>query len=214
MKEYLGDRKVLTLEANQALLVGEVLEGFTPSHVFKGKQFFKNVLRVMRNSGTYDFVPIISVSPYPEIKEGDTVSIEGSVYTHYKPDKYKSVKLYVMINKLRKVGAKTPHQNDIFIAGVMSRYVDPYLRRTPFGRTLCEFVIQKPHSIKDYTYNIYCIAWGKTAQYVNCLTRGQKIGLQGRFQSRDYVKCVAETNENISIRTYEISVMEMLPIKV
>lgn len=207
------EQEALEWGTNRVKVVGILVYPFKKSHFLNGAQFYKTVVRSTRNSGVYDYIPVMAISPYADLKAGDTVRLEGGVYTHYKPAKFKNVMMYVMIKELEQVAPETQHENEVFLAGDKSCYVDSRLRGTSLGRLICDFVIQKPHRTKGYTYNYYCIAWGKTARYIDCLERGKKIAIKGRFQSRNYYKNDPDTKVDVLVRTYEISVTTMLPIR-
>jgi|SRR6056300_1114785 len=71
---------------------------------------------------------------------------------------------------------------------------DPELRQTPNGTSVCSFTVATNHSWKDANgakqekpeyHNI--VAWGKLAEICgNYLTKGRKVYLEGRIQTRDW----------------------------
>ena len=209
------DYEAVTVNTNKVYLIGELVYDFKKSHKNDEEQFVKSVLKVRRNSGAFDFIPLVAFAKDSDAaKAGDTVEVHGAVMTHYEPGRCKKVMMYTMISYIRKVADNTLHENIVILAGVMSRYVDPIYRITPFGRKICDFTIQRPHRRKDYTYNIYAIAWGKNASFIASLERGSKIAVKARFQSRVYYKSVdGDESNKVPIRTYEISVVSMLPIE-
>ena len=58
-------------------------------------------------------------------------------------------------------------------------------------------------SFKKSDY-IPVIAWGQNARFVRELKVGQKMRIEGRFQSREYEKCLAN-GEKIIRTAYEVS---------
>lgn len=208
------DHEAITVETNKVYLVGELVYDFKKSHKNNDEEFWKSVIKVRRNSGAFDFVPLVVLAKDSQVaKAGDTVEINGAVMTHYKPGRFKSVMMYTMVKEIKKV-YNMPHENVVILAGIMSRYVDPVYRVTPLGRRICDFTIQRPHRFKNYTYNLYAIAWGRTASFIASLERGRKIAVKARFQSRIYYKSVdGDESNKVPIRTYEISVVSMLPIE-
>ena len=72
---------------------------------------------------------------------------------------------------------------------------DPELRYTPNGAPVAEFTmaVNRRYTTgdgeqKEETEWFRIIAWNKTAENVNeYLTKGQKVYVEGRFQSREYV---------------------------
>lgn len=209
------DHEVITVNTNKAYLVGELVYDFKESHKNNEEQFWKSVLKVRRASGMFDFVPLVVYArDCHAAKAGDTVEVNGAIMTHYKPGRFKSVLMYTMVRDIRKVADNTPHENVVIIAGIMSNYVDPIYRVTPFGRKICDFTIQRPRRLKNSTYNIYSIAWGRNASFIASLERGRKIAVKARFQSRVYYKVLGGDNSNTyPVRTYELSVISLLPIE-
>lgn len=210
------NREVLSPETNEVFMVGDFLYSCEESHRNNGTIFYRTVLRSMRNSGEFDYIPLVLEEKDKFVAmQGDTVHLKGVVLTHYKPGKFKSVLMYVMVREIEKVPSNTPHENIVYLAGDMSRYVEPDLRMTPLGRQICDFVVQRKHRTRDYTYNISCVAWGRTAKLIFCIGKGRKIAIKGRFQSRVYWKTVDGDELNkIPIRTHEISVTKILRVRI
>ena len=210
------NREVLIPETDEVFLVGDFIYSCEESHRNNGTIFYRTVLRTMRNSGEFDYVPLVLDEKDKLVAmQDDTVRLKGSVLTHYKPGKYKNVLMYVMVREIEKVPSNTPHENVVYLAGDMSHYVEPDLRVTPLGRQICDFVVQRKHRTRDYTYNISCVGWGRTAKLISCIEKGRKIAIKGRFQSRVYWK--AENGDELNkipIRTHEISVTKLLRVRI
>ena len=78
--------------------------------------------------------------------------------------------------------------------GIGNLTKDPELRQTPNGTSVCSFTVATNHSWKDANgakqekpeyHNI--VAWGKLAEICgNYLTKGRKVYLEGRIQTRDW----------------------------
>ena len=210
------NREVLTPDTNEVYMVGEMLYSCEESHRNNGTIFYRTVLKVRRNSGELDYVPLVLEEKDKTVAfKDDTVRLKGLVLTHYKPSKYKNVLMYVMVREIEKVPSNTPHENVVYLAGDMSHYLEPDLRVTPLGRQICDFVVQRKHRTRDYTYNISCVGWGRTAKLISCIGKGRKIAIKGRFQSRVYWKVEnGEELHTIPIRTHEISVTKLLRIHI
>ena len=210
------NREVLIPDTNEVYMVGEMLYSCEESHRNNGTIFYRTVLKVSRNSGELDYVPLVLEEKDKTVAfKDDTVRLKGLVLTHYKPSKYKNVLMYVMVREIEKVPSNTPHENVVYLAGDMSHYLEPDLRVTPLGRQICDFVVQRKHRTRDYTYNISCVGWGRTAKLISCIGKGRKIAIKGRFQSRVYWKVENGDELNkIPIRTHEISVTKLLRIHI
>lgn len=210
------NREVLTPDTNEVYMVGELLYSCEESHRNNGTIFYRTVLKVRRNSGEFDYVPLVLEEKDKTVAfKDDTVRLKGLVLTHYKPSRYKNVLMYVMVRQIEKVPSSTLHENVVYLAGDMSHYVEPDLRVTPLGRQICDFVVQRKHRTRDYTYNISCVGWGRMAKLISCIGKGRKIAIKGRFQSRVYWK--AENGDELNkipIRTHEISVTKLLRVRI
>ena len=82
----------------------------------------------------------------------------------------------------------------------------PILRKTPLGREICDLIlaVNRRYGRADY---IPCIAWGKLAREAGALQVGDRIRIEGRLQSRSYIK----TEEGIARErtAFEVSIMQL-----
>ena len=87
----------------------------------------------------------------------------------------------------------------------------PLYRTTPFKREICDVLlaVNRAYNKSDY---IPCIAWGRNARYVNGLSVGDRIALQGRIQSREYQKMTEEGGQ-ITKTAYEVSVCRVTSVE-
>ena len=79
--------------------------------------------------------------------------------------------------------------------------------RTPLGRSICDMIlaVNRRYGRADY---LPCIAWGKVAAKIAEMQVGDRLTLEGRVQSRTYIK---QTDAGSEERTaYEVSVMQLL----
>lgn len=89
---------------------------------------------------------------------------------------------------------------------------DPTTRYTQSGKAVCSFTLAIDRRGKDKGADfIPCVAWDKLAEVIaNNLTRGRRIGVEGRLQSRQY-----ESKDGGKRTAYEVVVgnMEFLDSK-
>ena len=80
---------------------------------------------------------------------------------------------------------------------------EPVYRKTPLGREIADLLIavNRAYGKSDY---IPCITWGRNARFASTLEVGQRVQLQGRIQSREYVKKISEDNSERHT-AYELS---------
>ena len=95
--------------------------------------------------------------------------------------------------------------NQIQLDGFLCK--DPVRRTSPLGREICDLMVavNRMYNKSDY---IPCIAWGRTARFASGLSVGDRVQLQGRFQSRIYQKQLPDGT--VQERTaYEVSVSRL-----
>lgn len=69
---------------------------------------------------------------------------------------------------------------------------DPELKKTPNGTNVCSFSVAVDRSYTDANGDrqadfINCVAWRQTAEFIaNYFRKGQRIGLNGSIQTRQY----------------------------
>ncbi len=80
--------------------------------------------------------------------------------------------------------------NRLLLTGTLCKL--PVLRRTPLGREICDLIlaVNRKYGRADY---IPCIAWGRLAREAACLQVGDRIRVEGRLQSRAYIKTEEES---------------------
>ena len=86
----------------------------------------------------------------------------------------------------------------------------PKLRRTPLGRDICDLLlaVNRSYARSDY---LPCICWGLKARQAADWRVGTQLRLEGRFQSRGYVKLTeAGPVERVA---YEVSVNRAEPVE-
>lgn len=161
-----------------------------------GNDKYQFYLSCQRNSGTLDILPIITYTD--EFKEGDRVKIEG-IYTSFnKQEENKNkLKLAVRANKIEQLVLPLDDQNDIKLEGIICK--KPILRTTPFGRVIADVLIAVNRNGYNYSDYIPIIFWGKCAEEAEKLEIGDCIRLEGRVQSRPYIK------EDVEHVAYEVS---------
>lgn len=161
----------------------------------RGKKFLRMCLGVPRESGKADMIPVVFRED--KLIDADVLKISGEVQTKNK-DGHLDVYVYA-----REIAAGSDNEigtNSININGFFCK--DPVFRTTPLGRKICDMLIasNRDHYKSDY---IPCICWGSKAEFAGELNVGANVSLNGRFQSREYVK---RTDEGEETRiAYEVS---------
>ena len=184
-------------DLNQVYLSGTVSRGCELEYTTnQGVNKYKFMLDIKRTSGTVDTIPIIT--PLSDIKEGEQVSVEG-IYTSYNKleNSKNTLKLQVYADVIEFIEWGND-SNKIVLEGTICK--KPIFRTTPFGSQITDILlaVNREHIHKaDY---IPIILWNGYARKTQNLNVGDRIRIEGRVQSRIYVK---EEKEHTA---YEVSV--------
>ena len=192
---------------NQLNLCGEITEDAQFDHEVFGEAFFRTLLNVPRLSGAFDLLPLtISERLMTEgFHKGATVAVSGQLRSYNKVMAGAGrLLLTAFAQHLRPVDA-AENPNTVFLTGALCK--PPSYRTTPFGREIADLMLAVNRSYGKSDY-IPCIAWGRTARFASGLGVGDRIQLQGRFQSRVYQKQLPDGS--VQERTaYEVSVSRL-----
>ncbi len=177
------------------------------SHENHGQKFYKFPLRVERLSGQAD-VPVVVV---PEgllrqcpAAEGDALRVTGQLRSfNNKSGQGSRLVITVLAQELE--AGDGGSFNRIALSGVLCK--QPYLRRTPLGRSICDVIlaVNRRYGRADY---LPCIAWGQVAAQVAHMSVGDRLALEGRVQSRTYTKLL-DTGPEERV-AFEVSIMQLV----
>lgn len=189
---------------NVVYLTGRVAEEPKYSHQVFGEGFYETKVEVERLSGLVDVIPV-TVSERllgeGDFEEGKYVSVSGQFRSYNKIADGKSrLMLTVFVRETNE--ELPPNTNKIELIGYVCK--PPVYRTTPFKREIADVLIavNRAYNKSDY---IPCIAWGRNARFAEKLVVGDKVGLSGRIQSREYRKTDENGVESVRV-AYEISV--------
>lgn len=199
------------IENNQVRVMGEIVSDFTFSHEIFGEGFYMVDVRVERLSESVDVIPVMVSERLIDVTEdlkGYYVAVNGQFrsYNRHEERKNKLV-LSVFAREIEFVDEieESSKTNQIFLDGYICK--EPIYRKTPLGREIADLLlaVNRPYGKSDY---IPCICWGRNARYASGFMVGERCGVWGRIQSREYVKKLDE--ENIEKRVaYEVSVSKL-----
>ena len=87
---------------------------------------------------------------------------------------------------------KVENEQDMNVIEMTGYICKPTIyRKTPLGRRICDFLVAIPRTTKKSSY-VPCLVWGRNADFAQHLNIGEKVLLQGRIQSREYVKKISD----------------------
>ena len=196
-------------ENNYVRITGYV-DKFIYNHTEYDERFYSSFVHSQRRSGTVDDIPVIA-SEYLVKKDdfdGKYVEIDGEFRSMNMEVEGKSkliLQLFVKNIRIVKTKESADDENEIVLDGFLVK--NPIYRVTPNGRQIADLMIavNRPFGRSDY---IPCICWGGSAKWAKKLEVGTEISIQGRIQSREYVKRLSE--DESEIRTaYEVSIGKM-----
>ena len=172
---------------NSVLLRG-VLSGVPVfSHVGGGARYYLFPMEAERLSGRRDRLNVIareSLLRETEVFAGGKLAVSGEIRSYNNRSGVGSRLVITVLARTMEV-CDGPFENRAALRGVLCKA--PVLRCTPMGRQICDLLlaVNRPYGRSDY---LPVIAWGGAARYASGLGVGDRIALEGRLQSRDYIK--------------------------
>ncbi len=176
------------------------------SHTSRGQDFYTLPLEVQRLSGAEDRLNLILRREQLElaVPDGDEkLSVTGELRSfNNRRDPGPRLVLTVFVREL--TFSREEDRNLVRLRGALCR--EPRLRRTPLGREIADLMlaVNRPYGRSDY---LPCICWGALARRAAGWTAGQRLALEGRLQSRSYLKLTEEGPERRT--AFEVSAMEI-----
>lgn len=196
------------IENNQATVMGTIVSDFTYSHEIFGEKFYTVDVAVERLSGTMDNIPVVISERLIDVEQdynGYLISVNGQFrsYNRHEENKTRLI-LSVFAREVEFLEALFigSQSNSIYLNGYICK--EPVYRKTPLGREIADLLIavNRPYGKSDY---IPCICWGRNAVFASDLKQGDHITVQGRIQSREYMKRIDEETTEKRV-AYEVSV--------
>jgi hypothetical protein len=176
-----------TMPTNRVLLQGKLLTLPEFSHENHGKIFDGFQLEVQRLSGTKDQIDVLAPRGILENQHwtaGEMLRIQGQIRS-YNNRSGQGRRLIISVYGQSVEVIEGEPENQVWLQGRVCR--EPVYRRTPLGREICDVMlaVERRYGRRDY---IPCILWGSLARMAADCPKGSFLWLQGRLQSRTYVK--------------------------
>ena len=193
-------------EKNHIKLCGSLAAPPVYSHSARGRIFYSFPLEVRRLSGSTDTVNVVLGSE--QLKELDIsdcgkLCVDGQLRT-WNNRRGEGAKLVITVLARELYFCDGPDENLVRLSGTLCKA--PNLRITPMGRDICDLMlaVNRHYGRSDY---LPCICWGMKARQAANWQVGTSLRLEGRLQSRSYIKL---TEEGASQRVaFEVSVTEI-----
>lgn len=199
------------VENNQVTICGEIVSVFSYSHELYGEGFYMVDIKVARLSDAFDVIPVTVSERLVDVNSnyvGLFVSVKGQFRSYNRHEERKNrLVLSVFAREVEFVDQveESAKSNQIYLDGYICK--EPIYRKTPLGREIADLLlaVNRPYGKSDY---IPCICWGRNARYASNFKVGERCGIWGRIQSRDYVKKIDDEHAEKKV-AYEVSVSKL-----
>ncbi len=191
---------------NFAQLTGVIASAPTLSHVSRGETFYTFSLEVRRLSGAADTINVIARKELLETidaAEPEKLCVTGELRS-FNNKSGEGAKLVITVFAKELYPCSGEDVNLIRLSGTLCK--PPNLRVTPMGRDICDLMlaVNRKYGRSDY---LPCIAWGLKAREASYWDTGTTVSLEGRIQSRSYIKLIG--GEPVEKTAFEVSVTEI-----
>ena len=178
------------------------------SHKSRNEDYYIFPLETERLSGAVDRLNVIvrhSMLCALEIEEKQRLAITGELRS-FNNRSGQGNRLVITVFAREMWFTDVEDQNSVHLRGALCK--PPNLRRTPMGREICDLMlaVNRRYGRSDY---LPCIAWGQLAQEAAELYVGDTIRLEGRIQSRKYIK--NEDGVPVEHTAFEVSIVDLEP---
>ena len=193
-------------ENNYTRLCGVMAGKPVYSHSSRGQDFFCFPLQVQRLSGNTDTVNVVlrrEQLAALEVTEAEKLCVTGELRT-FNNRRGEGAKLIITVFARDLCFSGEEDSNLVRLTGTLCK--EPNLRTTPMGRDICDLMVavNRRYGRSDY---LPCICWGVRAREASLWPVGTVVRLEGRIQSRNYIKVTEEGP--VEKTAFEVSVTEI-----
>ena len=191
---------------NQIKLCGDLEAMPILSHVNHNREFLSFPLAIQRLSGTYDTIRVIAPSNLcTGLSPHATLCLSGELRSYNdRAAEHNRLKISAWAREITVSAAE--HTNTVHLIGALCK--PAVYRRTPFGREIADMMLCVERDYATGTIHrcdyIPCIAWGSVARLCASLPPKSIIELEGRIQSRNYMKVI--DGKAVERAAYEVSI--------
>ena len=191
--------------ANYAELCGIMAAAPEFSHSGRGETFYTFPLETRRLSGAVDRINIVARRELvsPELEDAGKLRVTGELRS-FNNRRGEGAKLVITVFAREISFCDDDDSNTVRLVGTLCK--QPALRTTPMGRDICDLMVavNRRYGRSDY---LPCITWGLRARDAALWQVGDHVSLEGRIQSRGYIKLV--DGQAIERTAFEVSVVEI-----
>ena len=195
-------------ENNYTRLCGVMAAKPVYSHSSRAKAFYTFPLEILRLSGNTDVVNVVVREQQLQELEPDNsgkLCVTGQLRT-FNNLHNDGARLVITVFAHELGFCDGEDQNLVRLRGTLCK--EPNLRSTPMGRDICDLMlaVNRHYGRSDY---LPCICWGLNAKSASAWSVGTQVLLEGRIQSRHYIKVtptgpVEKTAFEVSVNDIEL----------
>ena len=194
------------ISRNTARLCGVIAAAPAFSHSGRGECFYTFPLEVARLSGATDKINIIVRDELMEsiqLCEAEKICVVGELRS-FNNKSGEGAKLVITVFAKELYLCDDDDLNEVHLIGTLCK--KPNLRMTPMGRDICDLMlaVNRRYGRSDY---LPCITWGLKAREAAEWGTGTMVTLEGRIQSRNYIKMVG--GDPVEKTAFEVSVTDI-----
>ena len=194
------------ISRNTARLCGVIAAAPVFSHSGRGECFYTFPLEVARLSGATDKINIIvrdELMESIELREAEKICVVGELRS-FNNKSGEGAKLVITVFAKELYLCDDDDLNEVHLIGTLCK--KPNLRMTPMGRDICDLMlaVNRRYGRSDY---LPCITWGLKAREAAEWDTGTMVTLEGRIQSRNYIKVVG--GDPVEKTAFEVSVTDI-----
>ncbi|MCI7369111.1 MAG: single-stranded DNA-binding protein [Firmicutes bacterium] len=194
------------ISRNTARLCGVIAAAPTFSHSGRGESFYTFPLEAARLSGATDKINIIvrdELMENVELREAEKICVIGELRS-FNNKSGEGAKLVITVFAKELYLCDDDDLNEVRLIGTLCK--KPNLRMTPMGRDICDLMlaVNRRYGRSDY---LPCITWGLKAREAAEWDTGTMVTLEGRIQSRNYIKIVG--GDPVEKTAFEVSVTDI-----
>ena len=194
------------ISSNYTRLCGVLAGSPAYSHTSRSQQFYSFPLEVMRLSGNSDIINICIRREQLEAVEAaqsGKICVTGQLRS-FNNRRGEGAKLVITVFAREISLCDEEDSNLVQLSGTLCKA--PNLRTTPMGRDICDLMlaVNRHYGRSDY---LPCICWGLRAREAADWGVGTKLRLEGRIQSRRYIKLTEDGP--LEKTAFEVSVTDI-----
>ena len=194
------------ISRNTARLCGVIAAAPAFYHSGRGECFYTFPLEVARLSGATDKINIIVRDELMEsiqLCEAEKICVVGELRS-FNNKSGEGAKLVITVFAKELYLCDDDDLNEVHLIGTLCK--KPNLRMTPMGRDICDLMlaVNRRYGRSDY---LPCITWGLKAREAAEWGTGTMVTLEGRIQSRNYIKIVG--GDPVEKTAFEVSVTDI-----